>query len=220
MSDIIVVGCGRVGSQLATRLSQADHNVTVIDRDVAAFANLGPNFNGSTIQGVGFDEDVLIQAGIESCDAVAAVTQLDNTNLMIAEVSDKLYGVPHVVARLHDPSHERAYSQLGIDYSCGTTLVAEEIYAKLESGHSHHVRSFGDVEIIQFTLNLRTFSRQTIRASELERAHGTRVVAFERADGSATSIPNADSILYDGDSLLMCIRSELLPAFQKFMKES
>ena len=201
MSDIIVVGCGRVGSQLATRLSQND-NVTVIDRDAASFANLGPDFNGAMIQGVGFD-----------------VTQLDNTNLMIAEVCDKLYGVDHVVARLHDPSHERAYSLLGIDYSCGTTLVAEEIYAKLQSGHGNHVKSFGDVEIIQFTLDLRRHHRQTMRVGELERPHGARVVAFERADGTATSIPDADSILYDGDSLLVCIRSEYLPAFQKFMRE-
>ena len=218
MSDIIVVGCGRVGSQLATRLSQND-NVTVIDRDAASFANLGPDFNGAMIQGVGFDEDVLIEAGIKTCNAVAAVTQLDNTNLMIAEVCDKLYGVDHVVARLHDPSHERAYSLLGIDYSCGTTLVAEEIYAKLQSGHGNHVKSFGDVEIIQFTLDLRRHHRQTMRVGELERPHGARVVAFERADGTATSIPDADSILYDGDSLLVCIRSEYLPAFQKFMRE-
>lgn len=219
MGDIIVVGCGRVGSQLATRLSQTDNNVTVIDRDIASFANLGPDFNGATIQGVGFDEDVLTEAGIKTCDAVAAVTQLDNTNLMIAEVCDKLYGVPHVVARLHDPSHERAYSQLGIDYSCGTTLVAEEIYAKLQSGHGKHVRSFGDVEIIQFTLDLRNNMRQTLRVFELERPHGVRIVAFERADGSATSIPDADSILYDGDTVLACIRSQFLPAFEKFMKE-
>ena len=219
MSDIIVVGCGRVGSQLATRLSQSDNNVTVIDRDVASFSNLGPDFNGATIQGVGFDEDVLMEAGIKTCDAVAAVTQLDNTNLMIAEVCDKLYGVPHVVARLHDPSHERAYNLLAIDYSCGTTLVAEEIYAKLQSGHGNHVKSFGDVEIIRFTLDLRSHMRQTMRVGELERPHGARVVAFERADGSATSIPAADSILYDVDSLLVCVRSEFLPAFQKYMKE-
>ena len=219
MSDIIVVGCGRVGSQLATQLSHSDNNVTVIDRELSSFANLGPDFNGATIQGVGFDEDVLIEAGVKTCDAVAAVTQLDNTNLMIAEVCEKLHGVPHVVARLHDPSHERAYSLLGIDYSCGTTLVAEEIYSKLQSGHSKHLRSFGDVEIIQFTLDLSDQMRQTIRAFELERPHGARIVAFERADGSATSIPDDGSILYDGDSLLMCIRSEYLPSFQKYMKE-
>lgn len=219
MSDIIIVGCGRVGAQLATRLSQSDNNVTVIDRDVDAFANLGRDFNGATIQGVGFDEEVLVEAGIETCDAVAAVTELDNTNLMIAEVCDKLYDVPHVVARLHDPSHERAYLQLGIDFACGTTLVAEEIYAKVQEGHSNHVRSFGDVEIIRFQLNLQRHGLQTIRAHELERSHGVKVVAFERADGSITSIPDDDSILYHGDTIVACLRREYLPALERYMQE-
>lgn len=220
MSDIIVVGCGRVGSQLATRLSQSDNNVTVIDRDLSSFSNLGPDFNGATIQGVGFDEDVLIEAGIKTCDAVAAVTQLDNTNLMIAEVCDKLYDVPHVVARLHDPAHERSFTQLGLDYACGTTLVAEELYAKVQAGHSNHVRSFGDVEIIKCTLSLRNYHRQAIRVGELERPHGVRIIAFERADGSASSIPDSDSILNDGDTLMVCLRAEYLPAFQRYIRQS
>ena len=76
MSNVIVVGCGRVGSQLANMLSDNGSNVCVIDRNVDAFANLGRNFNGSTIQGVGFDEETLEKAGIDECDVVAAVTQL------------------------------------------------------------------------------------------------------------------------------------------------
>ena len=85
MSNVIVVGCGRVGSQLANMLSDNGSNVCVIDRNADAFANLGRNFNGSTIQGVGFDEDVLIKAGVEECDVLAAVTQSDNANLMCAD---------------------------------------------------------------------------------------------------------------------------------------
>ena len=115
MSNVIVVGCGRVGSQLANMLSDNGSNVCVIDRSADAFANLGRNFNGSTLQGVGFDEDTLVKAGVDDCDVVAAVTQLDNTNLMVAEVASRLFGVPHVIARLYNPDHERAYMQLGID---------------------------------------------------------------------------------------------------------
>ena len=120
MSNVIVVGCGRVGSQLANMLSDNGNNVCCIDKNADAFANLGRNFNGSTVQGVGFDEDVLIRAGVEECDVLAAVTQLDNTNLMCAEVANHLFGVPHVISRLYNPDHERAYMQLGIDYVCGT----------------------------------------------------------------------------------------------------
>ncbi|MFR5092862.1 MAG: potassium channel family protein [Adlercreutzia equolifaciens] len=98
MSNVIVVGCGRVGSQLANMLSDNGNNVCCIDKNADAFANLGRNFNGSTVQGVGFDEDVLIRAGVEECDVLAAVTQLDNTNLMCAEVANHLFGVPHVIS--------------------------------------------------------------------------------------------------------------------------
>lgn len=219
MADIIIVGCGRVGSQLANMLSQSDNNVTVIDRDAAAFANLGRDFNGATIQGVGFDEDVLDRAGIEDCDVVASVTQLDNTNLMVAEVADKLYHVPHVVARMHNPAHERAFALLGIDFACGTRLVAEAIYSKIVAGNSYHVQTFGDCEIIRCTLDLHAPQRNSIRVSELERPHGVRIIAFERADGSASSIPTSDSILYHGDTILVCLHSEYLPAFRRYIQD-
>ena len=217
MADIIIVGCGRVGSQLANMLSRSDNNVTVIDREASSFANLGRDFNGATIQGVGFDEDVLVRAGIEDCDVVSSVTQLDNTNLMVAEVADKLYHVPHVVARMHNPSHERAFSLLGIDFACGTTLVAEAIYSKIIAGNDYHMQTFGDCEVIRCTLDLHAPQRNSIRVSQLERPHGIRVIAFERADGSVSSIPTADSILYHGDTILVCLRKEFLPAFQQYI---
>jgi len=97
--NAIVVGCGRVGSQLATMLSVEGHNVTVIDRDEDAFRRLGSTFNGVTVKGLGFDEEVLDEAGIREADVFAAVTDLDNTNLMAAEVARKIFHVPHVVAR-------------------------------------------------------------------------------------------------------------------------
>ena len=186
MSNVIVVGCGRVGSQLANMLSDNGSNVCVIDRNVDAFANLGRNFNGSTIQGVGFDEETLEKAGVDECDVVAAVTQLDNTNLMCCEVASRLFGVPHVIARLYNPDHERAYMQLGIDYVCGTSLVAEDVFSKVVSGHGAHLDTFGE---------------------------------FERGDGSASSIPTRESILYNGDSVLACVRHELIEQFSKYIQD-
>jgi trk system potassium uptake protein TrkA len=125
MSNIIVVGCGRVGSRLALMLSNYDNNVCVIDKDPKALASLGRDFNGAIYQGVGYDEDVLVKAGIEECDCLAAVTQSDNVNLMVVEIARRLYDVPNTIARLYNTGHERAYLQLGIDYVCGTALVAE-----------------------------------------------------------------------------------------------
>lgn len=220
MSNIIVVGCGRVGSQLASMLSENGNNVCVIDRNADAFDNLGRTFNGSTIQGVGFDEEILLRAGVEECDVLAAVTQHDNANLMCAEVASRLFDVPHVIARLYNPDHERAYMQLGIDYVCGTSLVAEDIFSKVVSGHGAHLDTFGEFEVLRFSLNLsHREERRNIRVSELERDHDIRIIAFERGDGSASSIPTRDSILYHGDTVLACVRHELIPAFSKFIQD-
>ena len=210
-----------MGSQLASMLSDNGANVCVIDLKADAFANLGRNFNGSTVQGVGFDEDTLVKAGVDECDVMAAVTQSDNANLMCAEVASRLFGVPHVIARLYNPDHERAYMQLGIDYVCGTSLVAEDIFSKVVSGHGAHIDTFGEFEVLRFSLDLswRELDKRTIRVSEMERDHDVRIIAFERGDGSASSIPTRESILYHGDSVLACVRHELIESFSKYIQE-
>ena len=219
MSNVIVVGCGRVGSQLSNMLSNSGNNVCVVDRNAEAFTNLGRNFNGTTVQGVGFDEETLVKAGVEECDVLAAVTQLDNTNLMTAEVGSRLFGVPHVIARLYNPDHERAYMQLGIDYVCGTSLVAEDVFSKVMSGHGSHLDTFGEFEVLRFSLDHTWADKRTVRVSELERDHDIRIIAFERRDGSASSIPTRDSILYNGDSVLACVRHELIDWFSRYIQD-
>lgn len=219
MSNVIVVGCGRVGSQLANMLSDNGNNVCVVDRNPDAFSNLGRNFNGSTVQGVGFDVDVLQRAGVEECDVLAAVTQLDNANLMCAEVASRLFDVPHVIARLYNPDHERAYMQLGIDYVCGTSLVAEDVFSKVVAGHGAHVDTFGECEVLRFSLDLSSCeNKRTIRVSDLERDHEVRIVAFERGDGSASLIPTSESVLYHGDTVLACVRHDLIPLFSRYVQ--
>ncbi len=218
MLNVIVVGCGRVGSRLAGMLSDNGANVCVIDHHADAFNNLGRNFNGSTVQGIGYDENTLIKAGVEDCDVVAAVTQSDNANLMVTEVASRLYDVPHVIARLYNHDHERAYMQLGIDYVCGTTLVAEETFSKVVSGHGAHVDTFGDYELLHFSLDLSFLDRDSIKVYEINRDHDIEIVAFERKDGSVSSIPTADSTLYHGDTILACVRHDLIDSFSKYIQ--
>ncbi len=219
MASIIIVGCGRVGSQLAALLSERGSNVCVVDKNPEAFSNLGRNFNGTTLEGVGFDEDILIRAGIEECDCVAAVTQSDNSNLMVAEVARRIFGVPQVITRLYNPARESAYMQLGLDYVCGTSLVAEEVFSKIVSGHGSHLDTFGNFEILRFSLDLTDVRKRSIRAFDLERDHGIRIVAFERRDGSSSSIPTRDSVLYHGDSVVACVRHDLLSSFSRFIQD-
>lgn len=218
MSNIIVVGCGRVGSRLALMLSNYENNVCVIDRDPRAFASLGRDFNGATFAGVGYDEDVLMKAGIDECDFLAAVTQSDNVNLMVVEIARRLYDVPHAVARLYNTGHERAYLQLGIDYVCGTALVAEEIFSKISSGLGDHITTLGDYEVVQFALDLSQTRSDYIKVSDLESRHKIRVCAFERADGEISSIPTPSSVLYHGDTVLVALRHGMIPEIAKYMQ--
>jgi len=129
--NVIVAGCGRVGSQLAELLSYEAHNVVVIDSDRRSFRRLGGTFNGVTLEGVAFDEELLHEAGIESADAFAAVTNFDNTNLMAAEIASNVYRVPTVMSRLYNPDKELTFYKMGIDYVCSTTLIADRIREKL-----------------------------------------------------------------------------------------
>ncbi|HEX4983909.1 MAG TPA: TrkA family potassium uptake protein [Ilumatobacteraceae bacterium] len=111
---IIVVGCGRVGSSVATELVLRGHEVVVIDRRREAFRRLGPDFAGTTMTGVGFDRDLLSTAGITDKSAVMAVTSGDNSNILIARVARETFGVERVVARIYDPQRAVIYERLGI----------------------------------------------------------------------------------------------------------
>lgn len=213
--NIIIVGCGRVGSQLAVLLSKSDHNVSIIDSDSHAFKGLGRDFNGRTIRGLGFDEDVLEQAGVEECDVLAAVTNLDNTNLMTAEVARRLYGVPHVITRLYNPDRASAYAQLGLDYVCGTTLVSEEMFAKIRSGHGHHMDTFADFEILSFSFSSPT--GQPMRVGDLEKERDIRITVYEHElEGM---IPTPDSLIYDGDHVIAAVRQNKLQEYSKYIKD-
>lgn len=212
--NVIVVGCGRVGSQLATLLSIDGHNVTVIDKDGDSFRRLGTTFNGVTLRGLGFDEDVLQEAGISGCDAFAAVTNLDNTNLMAAEVARKIFGVPHVVARLYNPQRERTYQQLDLDYVCGTTLVAESLLDKIKSGHGHHVDSFGDVEIVVFKLRA-DMAGHRVKEMFVE----SQVLPAIIARGNRTFIPSLETELQAGDIVRVAVKNESVSKLARFMEE-
>lgn len=211
--NAIVVGCGRVGSQLATMLSVEGHNVTVIDRDDEAFKRLGSTFNGVTVKGLGFDEEVLDEAGIRTADVFAAVTDLDNTNLMAAEVARKLFGVPHVVARLYNPQRERTYQQLDLDYVCGTTLVAQVLLDKIKAGHGHHVQTLGDVEVLEFRAGPGVGGK---RVRDVEIEHQFRLAVVSR--GSVTFIPQPDTVLQPGDVLIGAAKEEAFSRVQRYME--
>ncbi len=127
--QILIIGCGRVGSGLARALTLRGHQVTVVDNDPTSFERLGPGFKGKTVAGVGFDRDVLIQAGIQRADGLAAVTHFDETNIVTARIAREIFRVPKVVARLYDPRQAEIYRRLGIQtlapVSWGISRIAD-----------------------------------------------------------------------------------------------
>jgi trk system potassium uptake protein TrkA len=121
---VVIVGCGRLGSILANRLSRQGSNVVVVDRDAAAFENLSTEFSGFQVTGDAAEMAVLRQAKIEEADCLLAVTRHDNVNLMVAQVARTVFGVSKVIARVFDPSREAVYRQFEIETICPTTLSA------------------------------------------------------------------------------------------------
>ena len=111
---IVIMGCGRVGSTLAHILEDQGHSVAVIDQDREAFRKLRSSFKGRKVSGIGFDQNVLIQAGIEEADAFAAVSSGDNSNVIAARVARESFGVRRVAARIYDPRRAEVYQRLGI----------------------------------------------------------------------------------------------------------
>ena len=122
--NIIIVGCGRGGSRLGRRLAESGNHVAVVDIERAAFNRLGPNFQGSTYQGSGLDQEVLARAGVANADIVYAMTGGDNRNLMVAQLVKIQFDVPRAVARLHDPVRAEKYHELGLETLCTTTVIS------------------------------------------------------------------------------------------------
>jgi trk system potassium uptake protein TrkA len=141
---VIVVGCGRLGAELAHRLFQRGHNVTVIDQVDAAFDNLHPLFRGRTVEGEVLNQDVLRRAGIEHTDGLAAVTNSDTLNAVVAHVARTVYHVPHVVARNFNPRWRPVHEAFGLQSVSSTTWGAQRIEEKLYEAEVRPVWSSGD----------------------------------------------------------------------------
>jgi trk system potassium uptake protein len=128
---IVIMGCGRVGSTLAHILEEQGHSVAIIDQDREAFRKLRSGFKGKRITGVGFDQDVLIEAGIEHADAFAAVSSGDNSNVIAARVVRESFGISRVAARIYDPRRAEVYQRLGIPTVATVRWTADQMLRRL-----------------------------------------------------------------------------------------
>lgn len=130
---IVIMGCGRVGAQLAALLDSEGHTVTILDTNDYSFRRLPPAFNGTALLGNGTDEDVLKRAGVEEADVFVAVTQGDNRNVLAAQIAKHMFNVPKVICRIYDPLRRELYSTLGLETFSPTTIFAQMLKEKIES---------------------------------------------------------------------------------------
>ncbi|HZY40705.1 MAG TPA: TrkA family potassium uptake protein, partial [Anaerolineae bacterium] len=149
---VIIMGCGRVGEQVARLMADDGHEVAVIDYDVAALDRLGADFKGRRVLGVGFDREVLLEAGIEDADAFAATSSSDNANIVAARIARNIFQVPRVVARLYEPSRAEVYQRLGLVTISSTTWGAQRIQELLTHRELDPVLTFGRGEVVVISI--------------------------------------------------------------------
>ncbi len=177
---VIVVGCGRMGAELAYRLYQQKHHVVVIDQETAAFENLHPDFRGRTIEGEGLAQDVLERAGIQQADAVATLTNSDVVNAVIAHVARTVYHVSKVVVRNYDARWQALHEAFGLTVISSTIWGAQRIEELLHETDMRVVFSAGNGEVSLYEFVVPE-SCQGCTIQDLFPEDQCRVVAFTRA---------------------------------------
>ena len=195
---IVIMGCGRVGSRLAHILEHQDHSVAIIDQNPEAFRKLGSGFKGTKVTGVGFDRDVLIEAGIERAGAFAAVSSGDNSNVIAARVARESFGVQRVVARIYDPRRAEVYQRLGIPTVATVAWTADQILLRLvpEGAESLWRDPTGAVVLAEVAYSDGWLGQ---RVCDLELAARTRIAYIARL-GEAL-VPSTSLVLQEGDVL-------------------
>ena len=195
---IVIMGCGRVGSALAHHLERLDHTVAVIDQNPAAFRRLGETFKGRTVTGMGFDREMLEEAGIQTASAFAAVSNGDNSNIIAARVARETFGVAKVVARIYDAKRAEVYERLGIPtvatvpWTAGRLLKAVLGEATAEAWRDPS----GQVAMLRVTPDEGWVGH---RITDFEAATGTRVALVTRF--GLGMLPTASTVVQDGDAL-------------------
>ncbi len=130
---VVIMGCGRVGAQLAEQLDAAGHSVIILDMNSYSFRRLPPTYKGKAIVGNGIDMEALKRAGIESAEVFVAVTQGDNRNIMAAQIAKRMFNVPRVICRIYDPLRQELFQTMGLEAISPTTIFADLLRKRIES---------------------------------------------------------------------------------------
>lgn len=202
---VVVVGCGRVGAGLAGALGERGDTVAVVDKDPRAFERLDGRFLGQTVEGIGFDRDVLEQAGIARADALVAVTGGDNSNVVTARVAREVYKVPRVIARIQDPRRAVIYEELGVVTVATVNWALAKIRDYLEHLPLKEEATFGrgEVALLRLELPQHLVDRSV---GDIEALGGLRVVSITRRGGA--TVPEPTTTLAEGDVVRLAVQQD------------
>lgn len=200
--NILVVGCGKVGAQLATQLSREGHDVSIVDRDEDSFEMLGKEFQGFKTCGIPIDKDVLKRAGIENCDALAAVSSDDNVNIMVSQLAHEIFEVPSVLARIYDPKRENVFSHFGLHTVCPTNLTVAAVRSAITDKDKPQVINFA-AHTITFVTEDVPKSMIGEMASDIYLEETQSLYAILHADLSLTLYQGQKIKLAQGDKVIV-----------------
>jgi trk system potassium uptake protein TrkA len=202
---VVVVGCGRVGSELAVTLESEGHTVAVIDKNRNAFRRLPERFTGRAVLGFGFDRDHLEQAGIAEADALAAVTSGDNSNILTARIARETYQIENVVARIYDPRRAVIYQRLGIPTVATVSWTTDQVHRRLLPDRvvSEWTDATGTLSLIERQLPDAWAGR---KLQELDESGRFQLVAVTRAGEARLTTPAL--VGQEGDVLHITVRTD------------
>jgi len=211
------MGCGRVGSSLARSLEKRGHTVAVIDLESDSFRRLGPDFSGKTIRGVGFDREVLLEAGINEADGFAAVSSGDNSNILSARVVRETFQVDNVVARIYDPGRAEVYERLGIPTVATVRWTADQVLRRLlPAGSEPQWRDpSGSVRLMEVHVD-RAWVGRTIE--QIEDATQSRVPFLFRLGGGI--VPKRNTVFQDGDLVYAAVADSRLAEVESILGQA
>lgn len=213
---VIVMGCGRVGIAVASKLSSEGHFVSIIDKSAQAFQDLPRQFQGQKVVGVGFDLDTLREAGIEAADAFISVSSGDNSNIISARVAREKFNVKKVVARIYDPKRAEIYSRLGIPTIASVSWSTQQIIALLNSESSNAIWTDAN-NAIQVSSFLTPTEWITKTVNEIENEFPIRLISISRNSDSVLAVPNF--ILQQSDLIVFAYQSSAKNKLETRLKE-
>lgn len=212
---VVVVGCGRVGSGLARTLEESGHSVAVVDRKSKAFERLPEGFSGKTVLGVGFDRDRLKAAGIEEASALAAVTNGDNSNILVARVARETFGIENVIARIYDPRRAKIYERLGVPTIATVEWATERVLQRIlpERPTAEWIDASARVCLIERPVPAAWAGH---KVAELDVAGHARVAVVTRLGEGSVAGP--ETVLQEGDLVHVSIDGGSIQLFDRHLQ--